>query len=163
MKQFTVQIGNIVCNATGTAINDTNPKTGMDYTVLTVHNLTIGDDPTNVALHVGPKDQMIRDAEIEQFNVEYEGKWATDLAAWKMRNQDATEADVQAYREHWESLGENRRMRRRRTNGLHATVTVDGHKVNAYYMRESKPGQPKFRTFIPKDVTARAEAPVSPF
>lgn len=62
-----------------------------------------------------------------------------------------------------QALGDNRKMRRRRTNGLHAVVEMDGQKMNAYYMRESKPGQPKFRTFVPKDVECRVDAPVSPF
>ena len=163
MTSFTVKIGDVLCNAKGTAITDVNPRNGMDYTVLTVHELTIGDDATNVAQFVQPKDESIRDAEIEQFEQEYEGKWAKDLAGWKQKNPDATDTDVAAYREHRESLGESRRMRRRRTNGLHATIEMGGRKMNAYYMRESKPGQPKFRTFVPKDISTRAEAPVSPF
>jgi hypothetical protein len=79
------------------------------------------------------------------------------------RPTDATAADIERYREHWQSLGENRRMRRRRTNGLHAVIEMDGQKMNAYYMRDSKPGQPKFRTFVPKDIDSRVDAPVSPF
>lgn len=167
MTTYTINIGGKVCVAEGTHIDDINPNNGHPYEVVTVKDLRIGGEGENVLRYLIDKDKILRKAEREEVRKEYDGKWEMDLAAWKDRHPDASDDDIAAYRAHWETLRENRRIVRRRTNGLHATIDIPGLGSRNAYLMPDRSGvqEATFRTFIPKDVREESVAgvPENPF
>jgi hypothetical protein len=145
-----------------TKVEDVNPRNNQPYAVYSIVDMKLDGEP--VLKYVSAKDKVLREAEREQFEQEYQAEMQKALDAWKLRNPDADEDDQAAYVAHWETTAPARRLRNMRTNGLHAQIK-DGDQTYEAYLLPEQSGQAlaKFRTYVPRDGVSTETEAVNPF